>query len=174
MHLILSWNPPERLNSLKWPTASASSGMSSRLMLMFWNSTLSLEGVYRPCWCCDKTRSVTLTQPLCNMKTRLWFIYFLLSFLFPTSTWLFMLICVILTKKNNLAPWKTSLFFAVHLTLSLSVCPSVLLPTHERLAWPPPVPSRHQLIYQNTWTDPLVSSAGFVKCSSRSQFLAHS
>lgn len=69
--------------------------------------------------------------------------------------------------KNNLAPWKT-FFFAAHLTFQhLSVCPSVLLPTHERLAWPPPVPSRHQLIYQNTWTDLLVLSTGFIKCSSR-------
>lgn len=71
--------------------------------------------------------------------------------------------------NNNLAPWKT--FFLLFIPLAsacLSVCPTVLLPTHERLAWPPPVPSRHQLIYQNTWTHLLVCL--FVKCSSRPNF----
>lgn len=75
-------------------------------------------------------------------------------------------------NKQNLAPRKTT-SFTVHLPLSFFVCPSVLLPTHERRAWPP-VPSRHELIYQNTWTNPLVLSTGFVKCSSPSQFLGHS
>lgn len=73
---------------------------------------------------------------LCNMKTRLWFIYFLLSFLFPTSTWLFMLICVILTKKNNLAPWKTSFFFFCCSSHFKSVCLSICPSTHSRAPRP--------------------------------------
>ena len=59
------------------------------------------------------------------------------------------------------------LFFAVHPT-SACVCPSVLLPTQERLAGPPPVPSRHQLIYQKHRNTPVTFSTGFVQISSLS------
>lgn len=96
------------------------------------------------------------------MRTRLWFSdittwHLLLAQCFVSHVNLNVNQCYFLWNwKNNLAPWKSFVLLFLSLASAcLSVSPFVLLPTHERLAWPPPVPSRHQLIYQNTWTRPV-------------------
>lgn len=118
-------------------------------------------------WCqnekCTFTTTVLPWRPDCGSKMLKWHllpVYFLVYHHVCLTVNVNIFVTFSHTNKKNIYIYiyiksngTLKTFFSVHLTLSL-------LPTHDRLPWPPPVPSRHQLIYQNTWTDLLVCLQG--------------